>query len=64
MGEGDHVACALDQGELRVRHVAPDDVADGVVDGGRLRSLDEVDRRGQRGERAEREEAIVEQNVP
>jgi hypothetical protein len=48
---------------LRVRHVPPDDVADRVVDGGRLRSLDDVDRRGHPGERVKCEQA-VEENVP
>ena len=64
MGKRDHVAGALDQGVLCVRNMAPNDAADGVVDGGRIRSLDEVDRRSQRGERVDGEEAIVEQNVP
>jgi hypothetical protein len=63
VGERHHVAGALDQGVLRVRHVPADDVADRVVDGGRLRSLDDVDRRGHPGERVKGERA-VEENVP
>jgi len=63
MGERHHVASALDQRVLRVRHVPPDDVADGVVDDRRLRSLDDVDRRGHRGERVSCD-PVVEQNVP
>jgi hypothetical protein len=64
VGERQHVAGALDQRVLRVRHVPPDDVADRVVDGGRLRSLDDVDRRGHPGERVRCEQAAVEENVP
>ena len=64
MGERQHVAGTLDQRVLRMRHVVPDNVADRVVDGGRLRPLDDVDRRGQPGERVDCEQAVVEQDVP
>jgi hypothetical protein len=63
MGERHHVAGALDQRVLRVQHVPPDDVADRVVDGGRVRSLDDVDRRGHARERVKCEQ-VVEENVP
>lgn len=64
MGERHHVAGALDQRVLHVRHVPSDDIADRMVDRGRLRSLDDVKRRGHPGEGLEREQALVEQNVP
>jgi hypothetical protein len=63
VGERHHVAGALDQRMLRLRHVPPEDVADRVVNGGRLRSLDDVDRRGHPGEHVKCEQ-VVEENVP
>ena len=64
MGQWHHVTGAPDQRVLRVRHVAPDDVADRVVDRGGLRALDDMDRRGQPGERVKCEPLLVEENVP
>ncbi len=61
--ERHHVAGTLDQRVLGERHAPPDDIADRVVDGGRLRSFDDVDRRGHGGERVNCERAL-EQNVP
>jgi hypothetical protein len=63
VSERDHVAGARDQRVLGVGHVPPDDVADRVVDGGCLRSLDDVDRRDHADERVKGEQ-VVEENVP
>ena len=64
VGERHHVAGAVDQRVLRVRHVSPDDLAERVVDDGGVRSLDDVDRCGHRGQRVNCEQAVVEENVP
>ena len=63
VGQRHHVAGALDQRVVHVRHVPPDDVADRVVDRGGLRSLYDMHRRGQPGERVECERS-VEEHVP
>ena len=63
MGERHHVAGALDQRVPRARHVPQDGLADGVIHGGGLRSLEYVDRRGHSGERVKCDQ-VVEENVP